>query len=249
MINNSRHIRVVVIDDDEDCVNLLVSLLRRHSKIEICGQALNYSEGFDLILKNKPDLALLDIRMDGKDGIQLATEIDKYCQTKFIFVSGETNRGPDALNLQPFDFLHKPFTQKALYNCIDNFIRHRETELNNQPDDNLDKMVVFNSVSKKNYITLSDLIYLKGDRNYSILFCQQREEPISKNLKIIHQNLPQKYFVRIHKSYIINIKYLEKVDKANRMVIIKRSGVLVSLPCSLSYMKPLMEHLDKYKLI
>lgn len=174
-------------------------------------------EAIGLCKKFKPEIALLDIELDpieGMNGIEVAKKIlDISPGTQFIFVTGYSQYALDSFSVHPFDYILKPVKREKLLSAINTLAG--EIIKNNMADPPAKIMIK----SKKDtlYLVEQDIIFV--ERVYSDTFIHCRNGQVYQtrhSLSELERKLG-KYFLRLHKSYIVNLKLIKKIaDQGNR---------------------------------
>jgi two-component system, LytTR family, response regulator len=206
-----RKIRTIIVDDEKPGrENLRAILLNHCAEIEILGEAASVSSARELINEHNPDLVFLDILMPGFNGFDL---IDIFPDRHFavIFVSASLDFGIQALKVGVLDYVLKPINIKDLQLAVGKAAMHIERR---DVSTNPDKTEIINiALSHSNGFSveaISDITRLEADDNYTRVFTiSGKQYLISKPLKDFERALPSSSFIRTHKSYMINIRYLK----------------------------------------
>lgn len=206
-------IKTIIIDDEQFAREDIKNQLGNFSEIELAGEADNLDEAKQLYKKLRPDLIFLDIQLGNHTGFDLFEELDE--NTKVIFVTAFDEYAIKAFEVNAFDYLLKPVVYERLRKTIDRLFSE---------DENVAEL-------KKEQLSIEDNIFLKVDRNYqfikigsiqaltsaddySELYLSENSKKhlVSKSLKDWEERLPEKQFCRIHRSTIININFIEKIE-------------------------------------
>lgn len=175
--------------------------------------AITYTEGKELIDNERPDIVILDIHLSGKkDGVDLALYIKENYDIPFIFLTAHADKATveRAKISNPPAYLVKPFTKEELYSSIEvTLFNHQQ----NQYQKSSEKHSVF--IKQKNYflkLNFDDILFLKSDHVYiEILTLQNDKYVVRESLSDFETKLNDD-FVRIHRSYIVNSKYIDLVE-------------------------------------
>ena len=185
-----------------------------------CGPAINYTEAMEMLAHNKPDLLLLDIQLSGKkDGIDVAQKINELYQVPFIFLTANSDAETidRAKKVKPHAYIVKPFTKEELFAAIEiafsNFTGNRTNAKPEQAASYHTKDFMF---VKDGYvfskIFFIELLYLESDANYVTLHLKsQKKVMIRSTLNDFSEQLDQKKFIRIHRSYSVNINLVDDI--------------------------------------
>ena len=185
-----------------------------------CGPAINYTEAMEMLDQNKPDLLLLDIQLSGKkDGIDVAQKINELYQIPFIFLTANSDGETidRAKKVKPHAYIVKPFTKEELFAAIEiafsNFTGNRSNTKPEQTESYHTKDYMFvrdGYVFRK--IFFNELLYLVSDANYVTLHLKsQKKVMVRSTLNDFITQLDQKTFIRIHRSYSVNIHLIDDI--------------------------------------
>lgn len=213
-------IKILIVEDElviaEDLKEILEEL-----GYEVCGIAVSSREALALIDEKSPDLALLDIQIKGgKDGIELAAEINENYHLPFIMLTSHAdihmiNR---AKEVNPYGYLVKPFNEKEILAGIElamaNFAKEqtRKKEEDTSQDFVLSDSLFIRTNGMLVKLKLQDIIYLEADANYTQVYAKDKKFVIRSTLKDLEGKLDPNRFVRIHKSYLINLSEIDSIQ-------------------------------------
>lgn len=187
----------------------------------VCGIAVSSKEALALIEEKSPDLALLDIQIKGgKDGIELAAEINANFRLPFVMLTSHAdiqtiNRVKE---VNPYGYLVKPFNEKEIFAVIElamsNFSKEqiRKKEESQAQDFILNDSLFIRTNGMLVKIKLQDIIYLEADANYTQVFAKDKKYVIRATLKDLEGKLDPNRFIRIHKSYLINLAEIDSIQ-------------------------------------
>jgi two-component system LytT family response regulator len=241
--------RAILVDDEKNVREVLDLLLFQYCKqVEVVAMASSASEARELLKKHDVDFIFLDISMPKEDGFTFLTTIPKenYC---IIFVTAFEDYALRALKASAIDYLLKPITPLDLVDAVSKAIQHyellnsRQQEKNNYNDSlkNLGENISLGSKSMTKItvseqfgfqiVNTSDIMYLKADSNYTILHLSGLKKIVAtRTLGDFEKILDQPDFFRIHKSIIINFKYLKGYTsyQGNFVTLIDGSSLSIS---------------------
>lgn len=188
---------------------------------------INYTEAIETIEAEKPDIAILDIQLSGrKTGIDLAEKIRSDYDFPFIFLT--SNADPltvsQAKKVMPPAYLIKPFTKDELYSSIEIALFNYSKKVGEVNDEELIIKDAFFIKEKNVFIKLKfeDILYIKSDHVYAEIQLKNGQKHLIRgNLNHIITRLNNQ-FVRVHRSYIVNLAYLQQIDQ-NTIVILATS--------------------------
>ncbi len=178
--------------------------------------ALNYTEAIQHIEDENPDMAIIDIQLSGlKTGIDLAKTINQNYNFPFIFLTSNSDVATvnQAKKVSPYAFLVKPFTKEDLFSSIEITLNNYTKKNDSANNENI---IIKNSLFFKDKgvlikLLFKEIIYIKSDHVYVELFLtQNRTKIIRVSLNHIITKMSDK-FIRVHRGYIINTDFLEKI--------------------------------------
>lgn len=215
-------IKILVVEDEIIIADNLCDVIEELG-YEALEPALNYTEALEFIQEKKPDLAILDIQLGGKKtGIDLAKEIIKNYNFPYIFLTSNSDEATirEVKGLNPPAYLVKPFTKEELYASIEivfhNFL---EEKLKSNDKSEASKDSIFTKdkgVYKK--ILLEDVLFLKSEHVYTELYLKNNKKQLVRaSLNSIIDKLNSN-FIRVHRSYVININFIDEVNSSNLKV-------------------------------
>lgn len=209
----------------------------KHLGYEVCGCAADKREAFTILEDHLPDLALLDIELKGgDDGIELAREINEQHDIPYVFLTShaDTETLDRAKAVHPYGYLVKPFQEKDVHATIEmalgNFARDSERRDRQAQEAGLvlnDSLFV-RAGGMLVKLKFKDITYLEADANYTNIYTREKRFALRSILKELEQKLADYNFVRIHKSYLINLEAIDAIDSqavhiGNKEIPISRS--------------------------
>ena len=237
--------RVFILDDEATAISLLRHKLTRNfpEEIEIVGTSDNPLDALQTIPEIRPNLLFVDIDMPHLTGLEFIEKLD-YAEADIIFATAHREYAIDALRKSAFDYLVKPIDEDDLKMCIERLIEKRKKLKKESAEidvESLVKLLKGNvSLSQKLKISTSDgillipiddIIRIEASGSYStILLLDKKKITASKNLSDLEHHLehyPQ--FLRIHKSNIININYLERYIKGDGGTAVLKDGAEIEV--------------------
>ncbi len=230
--------KIYIVEDEPLIADTIAHALKKEGYI-VCGISDNAKEAIYDIDELKPDLILLDIHIIGNiTGVELAEKINEKFKLPFIFLTSLNDK--DTINkvkkTNPSGFLSKPFNESGLRSNI-------EIALFKHNQENDEKHLVENSFFIKNKgelikINKIDITYIEAYDNYSKLFCKSKVHLLSFTLKSMCEKLNDKNFIRVHRSYLININKIDSLYDG--YVFINNAKI----PIGKSYKKNLMNSIS-----
>ncbi|MBV5311822.1 MAG: response regulator [Prolixibacteraceae bacterium] len=228
----SEKLQTLIIEDEELARNLLRSYLKDNPDIEVIGECENGFDGVKSINEKKPDLVFLDIQMPKITGFEMIELLDYKPQ--IIFTTAYDQYALKAFELNAIDYLLKPFSKDRLLAAIDK-VKHRiqneepideklEELSNFRPGEEFIDRVVVKDRHKIHIITVDQIRYIESLDDYVMIYTYDGRHMKQRTMKYFETNLDPKNFIRIHRSYIVqveNIAEIQQYEKESYIVILK----------------------------
>jgi two-component system LytT family response regulator len=210
-MNKTEYIALVV-DDERLARKELIGMLSEYSCIKSIHEADDVSSAKVKLDKIKPNLIFLDIQMPGETGFDLINQIDY--SGKLIFVTAYDEYAIRAFEVNAIDYLLKPVTPERLQKSINKLeketIKPAETDYNLKYDDRL----FLTLGTQLSFVKISSIISIESEGDYTkIITNDGKKGLVSKSMKEWELRLPANYFCRIHRATIVNLEYIDKIEK------------------------------------
>lgn len=228
-------LRCIAIDDEPMALIVIEQFCQRKGNLKL----ETFSEprvGMLAIQQQKPDLVFLDIQMNSISGLTIANDLPHECS--FIFTTAHAQYALEGFDLDAVDFLHKPFSYDRFEKAVDKVFRRMESMDMENPVRNLVVKQEYNNVT----IELLDITYIEALGNYIKIYRESGGYVLSRmKMKDVQELLPPHLFTRVHRSYIIAIRKVEKFTKNN--ILLK--GVHKTVPVGKCYATELSKLLSE----
>lgn len=207
----------IIVDDEPLAREEMQALIKDVSNIEILGKFSNALTALNFLKENKVDLVFLDIEMPKVTGLEFATQLPE--QTLTIFTTAYPQYALKSYELDAIDYLLKPVEKKRLEKAINKAQVYRKllsdaTE-KGTVEANTGDFLLIKSDRRFHKISFSNIIYIEGLKDYVVIYAGNQKLITAMNLKTIHQKLPQQIFLRVSKSYVVNINHIHSFDHHN----------------------------------
>ena len=247
-------INILIVEDEGITAESLSDVITKLG-YHVSGIAADALDAIDILSNESTDMAILDINIQGdKDGIWLADLIQKKYQIPFIFLTAyEDERILDrAINTKPLGYLLKPFTKTdisaAIKLAMQNYAQNKSAEsLESEADDkNPEPFKVSNTIFIRDKhifkkLVISEITMLKSDGHYIEVFTNNNKYLIRTKLNEFSDMLPEAMFVRVHRSYVVNINNIEKFGPT--FVYVNN----IEIPLSTSYRSEFSKRLNTFQ--
>lgn len=214
-------IRTIIIEDEAPARDLLRHYLKDHSDIEIVAECQDGFTGLKAISEHKPDLIFLDIQMPKLTGFEMLEVTEE--RPEVIFTTAYDQFALRAFELNAADYLLKPFHKERLGEALQKvrdkmsagtIARKPVNELIAKRPENgapLSRIVV-RKATAINIIPLEKIRYVAAEDDYVMIYHTEGKALKQQTMKFYEDNLPHEDFVRVHRSFIIRISEIKKIE-------------------------------------
>jgi len=242
-------ISAIIIDDEPSAIDLLEMYLRQFPTIKVIGKESHAKKGLELVKEELPELVFLDIDMPDMNGLTVADKIqEENFYSEIIFTTAHQHYAYDALNIEPLDFLTKPFNATDLERVMQKYYAKLEKKkhekkldifLNSQINNLKIKLPTTKGIL---FIDVKNIVMLKAKANNCDLYMDDGTlETVTRNIYKVVSILDSPAFFQISRSIYINMNYMQRVDKKSFRCTIAYNQTIIEEPISRSK----MIHLDK----
>lgn len=225
-------LKCIIVDDEMHAAKQLETLLNKNPRLTIIDRISDPRLAVGKILQLKPDLLFLDIQMPVMSGFELLQAIyQAQVKPVVIFVTAYDEFAIQAIRSSAFDYLLKPVDETELFTAVERLLA---TYKQNKQTENYQKLIRqvttkklrFNTTGGFMLVNPEDIVYIQADWNYSeIHVSKDKHEVVTMNIGAVEDILPAGQFARISRSVIINLAYLEKVQRARRLCTLRKDDV------------------------
>ena len=235
----ARTINCIIVDDEPIAREILESHLLKIEAINIVATCKNAIEAFNELNSSAIDLIFLDINMPEISGLSFVKSINK--NIKVIFTTAYREYAVDGFNLQAVDYLLKPISFERLLQAVNKYLDENITVLNEFEQDMkevLSDFIFVRSDRKMVKINFSEIDYIESFSDYIKIHLEDKIIITRETISNIEAKLPQKEFLRIHRSFIVSIAKIESFT--NEFIEIRKKAI----PISRSYKKDVLSRLE-----
>jgi two-component system response regulator LytT len=233
-------ITAVAIDDEPLALQLVTGYIEKTPDLRLAGKFDNPVDAADFLRENKVDLIFVDIQMPDLTGIEFTRLLEKG--PKVIFTTAYEKYALEGYKLEIVDYLLKPFSYEEFLAAVRkarNLISLEQkaaiqVEANNE-------FLFLKSDYKIKRINFDDILYIEGLKDYVKVFTSSDARPVLSltSLKLLETKLPADKFMRVHRSYIVNLEKINTIERS-RIVFGK-----TYIPVSDQYKERFQGYLDK----
>ncbi len=209
--------KILIVDDERLARERLIALVRELGLGDVVGEASNGKEALSAVYAYQPDVVLLDIRMPGTDGMQVAQKlVDIYPQPTVIFTTAYNDHALEAFETQAVDYLVKPIRKERLQQALKRAqaLHQKPTTIDDTPRATARSHISVNVRNNLKLIPVSEVFYFSADEKYVILHWKEGEALLSETLKDLEREFSGQ-FLRIHRSTLVAVSYISSLIKDN----------------------------------
>lgn len=223
-------IKVIIIDDEPLARSIVKEYLQSHLGISIAAECGDGFEGLKAIMQHQPQLIFLDIQMPKINGFEMLELIEQL--PAVIFTTAFDEYAIKAFETHAVDYLLKPFSKERFDKALEKFFSQtflikKNTEHLLQSATHLpsqSERIVVKTGGKIKIIPIIEINYLEAADDYVKIHTKEGVFLKNKTMGYFEEILPHKQFIRVHRSYIVNISEITRIDnyeKENHMAMLK----------------------------
>ena len=224
----------IIVDDEPLAVKLLESFVKKTPDLELLGSFTDSVEAINAVKEKKPNLLFLDIQMPDLNGMELAHMIPS--ETRVIFTTAFKEYAFESYEVKALDFLLKPIRYNKFIAAVDKarewftvYSLQFTDDYSEGPEGLASKSIVNSKPSTVNnnttlflkvdgeyrQIAISDIVYVSGMKDYVMFYLESERRPLVTHLtmKSVEDMLPSQQFMRVHRSFIVCLDKIRKVDR------------------------------------
>jgi len=220
-------IQTLIADDELLARQKLRQLLRDETDIEITGEASSAREVYELVRISTPQLLFLDVRMPGMDGLDLIAELSLstgITLPRVILTTAYDHYALRAFELNATDYLLKPFSAERLHSAV---VRARDQIRTGESKDDRNASkedgsgqytgrIIFKSRGRILFLPVSDIRWIGAEENYVRICTGAETHLLRETMSSMEQRLDPQLFLRVHRSAIVNLRYVKEVRTETR---------------------------------
>ncbi|MFS4473284.1 LytR/AlgR family response regulator transcription factor [Chryseobacterium sp. T20] len=207
----------IIVDDEPLARSEMRSLIAEISSMDVLGEFSNAPSALDFLKDNEVDLIFLDIEMPMVTGLEFAEMLPK--KSLIIFTTAYSQYALKSYELEAVDYLLKPIDPQRLEKAIDKAVLYTELlskdTVKNTVESNTADFLFIKAERRFYKISFSDIKFIEGLKDYVVIHTKQQKLITAMNLKTIHQKISGQTFIRVSKSYVVNMNFIDSFDNHN----------------------------------
>jgi two-component system, LytTR family, response regulator len=233
--------KALLVDDEPDGIRTLTKMLELNCPdVEIVASCANATTAREKLQEMEPDVMFLDIRMPGKNGFDMLAELPEK-NFEVIFVTAHNEYMLQAFQFSAVDYLMKPVDEDRLVEAVDRVKKRLHREKNTAQSEalihNLSKAgspgemrLCLPTQKGFSIVKLEEILYCEAERSYTIFhFVNNRPVMVSKPLYDYEKLLTDTRFLRIHKSYLVNLLHVKEYLRGEGGTIVMTNGTEIEV--------------------
>ena len=201
----------IIVDDEPLAVKLLESFVAKTPELRLLASFTDSVEAINAVKEQKPDLLFLDIQMPDLNGMELAHMIPPT--TRVIFTTAFKEYAFESYEVSALDFLLKPIRYNKFLAAVEKAKQWFEREP--AADDAKSTSLFIRVDGELRNVTIDNITYVSGMKDYVMFYLDGESKPLITHLtmKAVEAMLPTDRFLRVHRSYIIAVDKIKKIDR------------------------------------
>ncbi len=224
----------IIIDDEPLARSIVVEYLKDFTDIQIIAECSDGFEGMKAIQQHNPDLIFLDVQMPKINGFELLELIDN--PPAIIFTTAFDEYAIKAFESNAIDYLLKPFTKERFNKAVQKFTSNGITKINTdtqlQIQSNTQNRIVVKTDGKIKIIPTSELQYIEANGDNVKIVSSDGSYSKNKTMSYFEEQLSASDFIRIHRSYIVNVSMVTRIDAYDKESHLAVLSTGIQLPVS-----------------
>lgn len=234
-------VKCLLVDDEPLAIKLIENHISKIDALEVVATCNNALKAFEIINTQQIDLMFLDIKMPNINGIDFLKTLMNPPKT--IFTTAYRDYAIESYDLEVVDYLLKPITFERFFKSINRFLRAQKEVVVSIADKNdLEDFLLVKSGNKHHKIKIEEIIFIESLKDYIKIHTVNDKRIVAKyKIGEIEEELINKNFLRIHRSYIVNTKKISAFTMSDIEVN------SVEIPIGASYKEKVISFLNKWK--
>lgn len=233
-------LKCIIIDDEPLAIEVIESYVARIESLELVGKFRNAIKAFDYLQSGETvDLIFLDIQMPKLTGLEFLKTLQHA--PKVIFTTAYREYALEGFELEALDYLLKPISFERFMKAVSKALG--QTSTSSEPEVSLsadgDDFIFFKCDKKMIRVSLKEILYIESVKDYVKIKTSDKEVVTHQKISVLETKLPAAHFIRIHRSFIVNIPKIESYS-ASEVELNKES-----IPVGRNYKTDVMERLGK----
>jgi len=237
-----RPLTCIIVDDEPLAVKLLASYAEKTSELQLLATFTDSINALNAVREQKPDLLFLDIQMPNLDGMELAHSLPE--ETHVVFTTAFKEYAFESYEVNAVDFLLKPVRYNKFLAAIEKARKQLAPKESPRPSTPSPATVFIRVDGEWRNISVEHIVYVNGMKDYVMFYLEGEQKPLITHLtmKAVEEMLPSDKFLRIHRSYIVAIGKIRKIDRNDCIYI---GNEIIHVPDG--YLQTVRDFIDRHR--
>lgn len=213
-------IKTLIVDDEPLAIEILETYVKQIPELELVASCSNALEANRLINQHDIDLLLIDIQMPQMTGIELAKSLAN--PPMIIFTTAYPEFAVEGFELNAVDYLLKPIDFNRFLKAINKVMQSTQLSEKSKEGAISGPDFIFVKADKKLIkLNYDEILFIEGLKDYVILYTNEARIVTLQTMKSLEEKLPENLFVRVHRSYIVNLQKIQSIHSDDIQIIVK----------------------------
>lgn len=236
-----KEIKCLVVDDEPLAINLLEKHIQKFSQLTLKGSCWNAIQAFEILKNEAIDLVFLDIQMPGLNGIDFVKSLKE--KPSIIFTTAYRDYAVESYELDVIDYLLKPITFERFFKAVNKYfdrIENDSEKIQHIKDNEVEEAssIYVNTNRKHTKVVFDNISYVESLKDYIKIYINEEVIITKEKISEFEKKLPH-YFLRIHRSFIVNTQKITAFTQQDIEIEEKE------IPIGISYKKEVISFLKK----
>ena len=219
-------IKTLIIDDEPLAVEILETYVNQVPGLQLIGKCYNAIDANELLQHQEIDLILVDVQMPQMTGIELIKSLSN--PPKVIFTTAFPEFAIQGFESNAVDYLLKPIAFNRFLKAVNKVMNTTQGSDKNKEISSQD--FIFVKADKKLIkLNYEDILFIEGLKDYVIIYTDQTRIVTLQTMKSLEEKLPEQIFVRVHRSYIVNINKIKSIHSDDIEIIVKGQSKIIPI--------------------
>ena len=208
-----RPLTCMIVDDEPLAVRLLESYVEKTPDLQLLASYTDSITAINAVKEQTPDVLFLDIQMPNINGMELAHSLP--VETRVIFTTAFKEYAFESYEVNALDFLLKPIRYNKFLNAVEKARKQMPTQTETIQSSTQQNTVFIRVDGEWRNVVIDRITYVSCIKDYVMFYLDDEPKPLITHLtmKAVEQMLPSEKFLRIHRSYIVAIDKISKIDR------------------------------------
>ncbi len=233
-------VNCIVVDDQESSIELLIDYISKVKELQLAGTFINPIEAFSFLETSKVDLVFIDVEMPYLSGLEFIESFKAKhgnSSPKFILITSFKDYAVTGFEKGVYDYLLKPVTFNRFHSCFERIKSDFFTK-----DQTISNYIFIDSNGRKTKVVKDEICYIEALGHYVNIYCSNTKLVCNKSLSSMLELLGDIDFIRVHKSFIVSIKFIDSIKGDE--VFLKLNNKLVSTPIGIRFKEAVFKALN-----